>query len=189
MGRRPATLWASTQNAQQARDAVAAALGLDQPAVRVVAPDVGGGFGAKIATDRDTTAVAWAARKVSRPVRWVETRNENLLGMVHGRAQQHTIRIGGTRDGRILAYHLDIVQDCGAYPRLGLLLPALTQLMASGVYELPYCGSSYQVVVTNTTPISAYRGAGLRPPRPSSGRWTCSRPRSAWTRPRSGAGT
>ena len=154
------TLWASTQNAQQARDQVAGALGLDQPAVRVITPDVGGGFGAKIATDRDTIAVAWAARRLGRPVRWVETRNENLLGMVHGRAQQHTIRIGGTRDGRILAYHLDIVQDCGAYPRFGLFLPTLTQLMASGVYDLPYCGASYRVVLTNTTPISAYRGAG-----------------------------
>ena len=139
---------------------MAGALGLDAAAVRVITPDVGGGFGAKIATDRDTIAVAWAARQLGRPVRWVETRNENLLGMVHGRAQQHTVRIGGTRDGRILAYHLDIVQDCGAYPRFGLFLPTLTQLMASGVYDLPYCGSSYRVVVSNTTPISAYRGAG-----------------------------
>ena len=154
------TLWASTQNAQQARDQVAGALGLDAAAVRVITPDVGGGFGAKIATDRDTIVVAWAARRLGRPLRWVETRNENLLGMVHGRAQRHTIRIGGTRDGRILAYHLDIVQDCGAYPRFGLFLPDLTQLMASGVYDLPYCGSSFQVVATNTTPISAYRGAG-----------------------------
>src|SRR5580693_7678053 len=154
------TLWASTQNAQQARDQVAEALGLDAAAVRVITPDVGGGFGAKIATDRDTIVVAWAARRLGRPLRWVETRNENLLGMVHGRAQRHTVRIGGTRDGRILAYHLDIVQDCGAYPRFGLFLPSLTQLMASGVYDLPYCGSSFQVVATNTTPISAYRGAG-----------------------------
>jgi aerobic carbon-monoxide dehydrogenase large subunit len=154
------TLWASTQNAQQARDQVAEALGLDAAAVRVITPDVGGGFGAKIATDRDTIVVAWAARRLGRPLRWVETRNENLLGMVHGRAQRHTIRIGGTRDGRILAYHLDIVQDCGAYPRFGLFLPNLTQLMASGVYDLPYCGSSFRVVATNTTPISAYRGAG-----------------------------
>jgi aerobic carbon-monoxide dehydrogenase large subunit len=154
------TLWASTQNAQQARDQVAEALGVEQPAVRVIAPDVGGGFGAKIATDRDTIVVAWAARRVGRPLRWVETRNENLLGMVHGRAQQHTIQLGGTRDGRIRAYHLDIVQDAGAYPRFGLFLPTLTQLMASGVYDLPYCGSSFRVVVTNTTPISAYRGAG-----------------------------
>jgi carbon-monoxide dehydrogenase large subunit len=154
------TLWASTQNAQQARDQVAGALGLEAPAVRVITPDVGGGFGAKIATDRDTLAVAWAARRLGQPVRWVETRNENLLSMVHGRAQQHTIRIGGSRDGRILSYHLDIVQDCGAYPRFGLFLPTLTQLMASGVYDLPYCGASYRVVVTNTMPISAYRGAG-----------------------------
>jgi aerobic carbon-monoxide dehydrogenase large subunit len=154
------TLWASTQNAQQARDQLAEALGLEQAAVRVITPDVGGGFGAKIATDRDTIVVAWAARRLGRPLRWVETRNENLLAMVHGRAQQHTIRIGGSRDGRILAYHLDIVQDCGAYPRFGLFLPDLTQLMASGVYDLPYCGCSFRVVATNTTPISAYRGAG-----------------------------
>ena len=76
------TLWASTQNAQQARDQVAEALGLDAAAVRVITPDVGGGFGAKIATDRDTIVVAWAARRLGRPLRWVETRNENLLG--HG---------------------------------------------------------------------------------------------------------
>ena len=111
------TLWASTQNAQLARDALAAAVGLDTAAVRVVAPDVGGGFGAKIAVERDTIIVAWAAKHTGRPVRWVETRNENLLGMVHGRAQRHTITIGGSRDGRILAYHLDIIQDSGAYPR------------------------------------------------------------------------
>jgi carbon-monoxide dehydrogenase large subunit len=154
------TVWASTQNAQQARDAVAEAVGLEPRAVRVIAPDVGGGFGAKIAVERDTLVIAWAARRAGRPVRWVETRNENLLCMVHGRAQRHTITIGGTRDGRILAYHLDIVQDCGAYPRFGPFLPELTKLMASGVYDLPYCGAAFQAVVTNTTPISAYRGAG-----------------------------
>ncbi len=154
------TVWASTQNAQLARDAVAGAVGLEPGAVRVIAPDVGGGFGAKIAVERDTLVIAWAARRVGRPVRWVETRNENLLCMVHGRAQRHTITIGGTRDGRILAYHLDIVQDCGGYPRFGPFLPTLTRLMASGVYDLPYCGAAYRAVVTNTTPIAAYRGAG-----------------------------
>ena len=154
------TVWASTQNAQLARDAVAGAVGLEPGAVRVIAPDVGGGFGAKIAVERDTLVIAWAARRVGRPVRWVETRNENLLCMVHGRAQRHTITIGGTRDGRILAYHLDIVQDCGGYPRFGPFLPTLTRLMASGVYDLAYCGAAYRAVVTNTTPIAAYRGAG-----------------------------
>jgi aerobic carbon-monoxide dehydrogenase large subunit len=154
------TVWASTQNAQLARGALAGALGLDQAAVRVIAPDVGGGFGAKIATDRDVIAVAWAARHTGKPVRWVETRNENLMGMVHGRAQRQTIKIGGTRDGRILAYHLDIVQDCGAYPRMGAFLASLTLLMAGGVYDLPRAGAEFRAVVTNTTPISAYRGAG-----------------------------
>ncbi|HEY6499955.1 MAG TPA: xanthine dehydrogenase family protein molybdopterin-binding subunit, partial [Streptosporangiaceae bacterium] len=154
------TLWASTQNAQLARDALAGAVGLDAAAVRVVAPDVGGGFGAKIAVDRDTIIVAWAAKHLGRPVRWVETRNENLLGMVHGRAQRHTITIGGNTGGRILAYHLDIVQDSGAYPRGATFLPGLTQLMASGVYDLAYCGSAFRSVLTNTMPIGAYRGAG-----------------------------
>ena len=154
------TVWASTQNAQLARDAVAGAVGLAPDAVRVIVPDVGGGFGAKIAVERDTLVIAWAARRVDRPVRWVETRNENLLCMVHGRAQRHTITIGGSRDGRILAYQLDIVQDCGAYLRFGPYLPELTKLMASGVYDLPYCGAAFQAVVTNTTPVAAYRGAG-----------------------------
>jgi aerobic carbon-monoxide dehydrogenase large subunit len=154
------TLWASTQNAQLTRGAVAEALGLDFPAIRVITPDVGGGFGAKIATDRDVLAVAWAAKHVGRALRWAETRNENLMAMVHGRAQQQVIKIGGTRDGRILAYHLDIVQDCGGYPRAGGFLASLTQLMASGVYDLPRAGAQFRAVVTNTTPIAAYRGAG-----------------------------
>jgi aerobic carbon-monoxide dehydrogenase large subunit len=154
------TVWASTQNAQSARGAVAAALGLDPPAVRIITPDVGGGFGAKIDTDRDVIAVAWAARRTGRPVRWVETRSENLVGMVHGRAQRQTIKIGGRRDGRILAYHLDIVQDCGAYARMAPFLASLTVRMTSGVYDLPRVGARFRAVVTNTTPISAYRGAG-----------------------------
>ena len=113
-----------------------------------------------ILLNRDVIAVAWAARHVGRPLRWVETRNENLMGMVHGRAQRQTIKIGGTRDGRILAYHLDIVQDCGGYSRMGPFLASLTLLMASGVYDLPGAGAQFRAVVTNTTPISAYRGAG-----------------------------
>jgi aerobic carbon-monoxide dehydrogenase large subunit len=154
------TVWASTQNAQLARGVIAGRLGLEPAAVRVIAPDVGGGFGAKVALDRDATAVAWAAWRTGRAVRWVETRSENLVGMVHGRGQRQTYRIGGTRDGRILAYHLDILQDCGGYHRIGGFLASLTALMASGVYDIPHAGASYRAVVTNTTPIAAYRGAG-----------------------------
>jgi carbon-monoxide dehydrogenase large subunit len=154
------TFWASTQNAQLTRLILAGQLGLDPGAIRVIAPDVGGGFGAKIGIDRDTVAVAWAAKRTGRPLRWAETRSENLVGMTHGRDQRQTIKIGGTRDGRILAYRLDIVQDTGAYPRLGGFLPGLTCLMAPGVYDIPHVQTAFRVVVTNTTPINAYRGAG-----------------------------
>jgi aerobic carbon-monoxide dehydrogenase large subunit len=154
------TVWVSTQNAQISRFVIAGALGLDPGAIRVVAPDVGGGFGAKIGVDRDALIVAWAAKHTGRAVRWAETRSENMTGMTHGRAQRHVIKIGGTRDGHIRAYRLDIVQDTGAYPRLGGFLPFLTSLMAAGPYATPQVQTGYRVVVTNTTPINAYRGAG-----------------------------
>jgi aerobic carbon-monoxide dehydrogenase large subunit len=154
------TLWVSTLNAQIARFILAGALGLDPPNIRVVAPDVGGGFGAKIGVDRDGLLVAWAAKHIGRALRCAETRSENMLGMTHGRAQRQVVKIGGTRDGRILAYRLEIVQDTGAYSRMGGFLPFLTSLMAAGPYDIGHVETAYQVVVTNATPISAYRGAG-----------------------------
>jgi carbon-monoxide dehydrogenase large subunit len=154
------TVWLSTQNAQISRFILAGALGLDPAAIRVITPDVGGGFGAKVGLDRDGLTVAWAARRTGRPVRWVETRRENLVGMTHGRAQQQSITLGGTRDGRLLAYRLEIVQDTGAYPRMSGFLPGLTSLMAVGPYLIPHVETAFRVVVTNTTPVSAYRGAG-----------------------------
>jgi aerobic carbon-monoxide dehydrogenase large subunit len=154
------TVWCSTQNAQIARDVIASKLGLDSGTIRVIVPDVGGGFGAKVGVDRDVITIAAAAHRTGRPVRWSEARSENLLGMVHGRAQQQSYKIGGTRDGSILAYQLDIVQDCGGYRRVGASLPDLTVQMASGVYDIPHVGAAYRSVVTNTTPVAAYRGAG-----------------------------
>jgi carbon-monoxide dehydrogenase large subunit len=154
------TVWVSTQNAQISRFIMAGAFGLDPGAIRVVAPDVGGGFGAKVGIDRDAILVAWAARHTGRALRWVETRSENLVGMTHGRDQQHRIKIGGTRDGRVLAYRLDVVQDTGAYPRMSGFLPTLTNLMAVGPYDIAHVEAGYRVVVTNKTPIAAYRGAG-----------------------------
>jgi carbon-monoxide dehydrogenase large subunit len=154
------THWVSTQNAQSSKDAVVGALGLAPTAVRVIAPDVGGGFGAKIGIDRDAIVVAWAARRIGRAVRWAESRNENMISMTHGRDQRHRIKIGGTRDGRVLAYRLEVIQNCGAYLRFGPALPMLTTLMACGVYDFPAVQAVYGNVVTNTTPIAAYRGAG-----------------------------
>jgi aerobic carbon-monoxide dehydrogenase large subunit len=154
------TVWVSTQNAQISRFIFAGALGLDPAAIRVVAPDVGGAFGAKIGADRDALLVVWAAKHTGRALRWVESRSENLVGMTHGRAQRQHIKIGGTRDGRILAYRNEVIQDTGAYPRMSGFLPFLTGLMASGPYDIGHVETANRVVVTNTTPISAYRGAG-----------------------------
>ena len=183
------TVWTSTQNAQLSR-LILTAIGLPPDAIRVVAPDVGGGFGAKIGVDREQIIVAWAAKHTGRPVRWVETRNENLMAMTQGRAQLHHIKIGGDREGHIKAYRLDVVQDSGAYSRMGGFLPMLTNLMAPGVYDIPHVEASYKAVVTNGTPIAAYRGAGRpRPRRRSSGPWTGTPPRPGSTRPRSAGST
>jgi aerobic carbon-monoxide dehydrogenase large subunit len=154
------TLWLSNQGAQGARQAMCGMLGLDAGEVRIITPDVGGGFGAKFGADVEHAVVALAARRVGRPARWVETRSENMLAMPHGRAQVQTVSIGGNRDGRIRAYRLEILQDSGAYPKVGAFLPNLTALMAPGVYDIARLDTSLRSVVTNTTPVGAYRGAG-----------------------------
>jgi carbon-monoxide dehydrogenase large subunit len=154
------TVWHSSQNAQLCRLILAGALGMDPGQIRVVVPDVGGGFGAKVGIDRDALIVAWAARKTGRALRWAETRSENLVGMTQGRAQLQHVKIGGSRDGRILAYRIDIIQDTGAYPRAGGFLPWLTCLMSPGVYDIPEVQTGFRLAVTNATPIHAYRGAG-----------------------------
>jgi carbon-monoxide dehydrogenase large subunit len=131
-----------------------------QEYVRVITPDVGGAFGAKFGADPEAAVVAWAARRFGRPLRWVETRSENMLAMTHGRGQVQTVTLGGRRDGTLLAYRLDVLQDCGAYTRFGAFLPMLTTMMAPGVYALDRVEVRARSVVTNTTPIGAYRGAG-----------------------------
>ncbi|MEJ8281011.1 xanthine dehydrogenase family protein molybdopterin-binding subunit [Pseudonocardia spirodelae] len=154
------TVYMSNQNAQGGRDEVAGWLSLDKDKVRVVLPDVGGGFGAKIGSDPEFAIVAWLAKQQGRPVRWNESRSENMTGMVQGRAQRQTVTIGGTRQGRITHYRLDVVQDLGAYPRLGTFLPMFTRMMAPGTYDIAHVDSRAKAVVTNTTSVAAYRGAG-----------------------------
>ena len=152
--------WTSNQAAQAVRAGLARGLGVDRETIRVVTPDVGGGFGAKTGADPEYVVMCRVAQLLAGPVRWTESRWENLLGMTHGRGQVQTVTIGGTRDGRVLAYRLDVVQDAGAYPRFGAFLPSLTRLMAPGVYDIPTVVTRGVSVVTNTTPIAAYRGAG-----------------------------
>lgn len=154
------TQWACSQGAHGARDGLADALGLEKEQVRVITPDVGGGFGAKSGVYAEEIIVGWATRKLGAPVRWTETRTENMLSMGHGRGQRQRTRMGGTRDGRITAYRLDVLQDAGAYAKAGAVLPFMTRLMASGVYDIANVQFESHSVVTNTTPTVAYRGAG-----------------------------
>ena len=154
------TVWASVQTPHASRASMAKALGLSEEEVRVIIPDVGGGFGAKGGTGVEETLVAWLGRRLGRPVRWVETRSENMPGLSHGRAMRLEFTLGGTRDGRFQAYRLRVLQDSGAYPDIGTALPGLTRLMTSGVYAIPRVEFDAVAVLTNTTPTTAYRGAG-----------------------------
>ncbi|HZT65369.1 MAG TPA: xanthine dehydrogenase family protein molybdopterin-binding subunit [Acidimicrobiales bacterium] len=154
------TQWATTQAPHGVRDTLAQSLGVDPTAVRVVSPDVGGGFGAKIGAYPEELFLAWISRALGRPTRWVETRSESMTNLGHGRAQVQDVRIGGTRDGRILAYRLDVIQDSGAYPAIGAFLPMFTRTMLTGVYDVPKVYFKARSVATNTTPTVAYRGAG-----------------------------
>jgi len=153
------TLWLSTQTPHLDRHVLGLFLGLGDERVRVVAPDVGGGFGAK-GLSVETVIVPWLARKTGRPVRWTETRSENMVAMQHGRAAVLEFELGGSRDGDAQAYRLRVVQDAGAYPGLGAILPGFTALMSSGVYAIPKIESDTVSVVTNTTPTGPFRGAG-----------------------------
>jgi aerobic carbon-monoxide dehydrogenase large subunit len=154
------TAWLPNQGAQGTRAALAGMLGIDPASVRVITPDVGGAFGAKFGADPEHAVVCWVARRLARPARWSETRNENLVAMTHGRAQRQTVTIGGSRDGTVTAYRLEILQDAGAYARIGAFLPALTIMMAPGPYAFERAEAVAKAVVTNTTPIGSYRGAG-----------------------------
>jgi aerobic carbon-monoxide dehydrogenase large subunit len=154
------TAWIPNQGAQGTRSGLARLLGIPEEQVRIITPDVGGAFGAKFGADPEHGLVAWVAQRLGRPARWSETRYENLIAMTHGRAQQQTVTIGGNRDGTVLAYRLEILQDAGAYVRIGAMLPFLTILMTPGPYAIPRAEAVARSVVTTTTPIGAYRGAG-----------------------------
>ena len=153
-------IWMGNQGAQGTKRTLLAALGLEETQLRVITPATGGAFGAKFGADPDHAAVGWLAKHFHRPVRWSETRSENMVAMTHGRAQIQTVTVGGSREGKVLAYRIEVLQDSGAYPRFGALLPMLTGLMAPGVYDIPKVAWGFRSVVTNTTPVGAYRGAG-----------------------------
>ena len=154
------TLHASTQGVGVTRDGIVGVFGLAKDAVRVIASDVGGGFGSKGGLSPEELIVLWATLRLGGTLRWAETRSENLVGMSHGRGQVQTVKIGATNDGVIVGMHMDIAQEAGAYPDVGAGLPVMTMMMASGVYRFPRIAYTSRSYVTNTTPTGAFRGAG-----------------------------
>ena len=153
--------WLSTQHAQGAVDPLAAANGVDKSLIRVRTPDVGGGFGAKIGAYGEELLLGVIAKKVGRPVKWRETRSESMVALGHGRAQLQYVTIGGTKTGKVTHYQLHAIQDAGGFADMGTILaPFMTRPMSSGVYAIPNIECRTTSVITNTTPIVAYRGAG-----------------------------
>lgn len=154
------THWQACQGAHPIREQLCAFYGLPPERIRVITPDVGGGFGAKAFFYPEDMLLPFLAESLGRPVRYTESRSESMNGLGHGRGQIQDVRLGGTRDGRILAYEMTVVQDAGAYPRFGAFLPFMTGRMLTGTYDIPQAAMSAKGVVTNTVPTVAYRGAG-----------------------------
>jgi aerobic carbon-monoxide dehydrogenase large subunit len=152
------THWSSCQGAHAVRSILASVLGEPKERIRVIVPDVGGSFGAKGRPHPEEILLGWLARRSGRPVRWIPDRTSDMTGLVHSRAQLQHVEIGGRRDGVILAVRAHVQSDGGAYG--GVPLANNTGALLSGVYHVPQVAWTNEVVVTNTVPIGAYRGAG-----------------------------
>ncbi len=153
-------IWVSTQFPWDIRDSVAAALKLEPTRIRVIAPAVGGGFGAKGHTYPEYIVVAALALRLGRSIVWTETRSENLLNMTHARGQIQYVTLGAKRDGSVTGIRVKVIADAGAYPHVGAWLTDYTRLMATGCYRIPRVDFRARSMVTNTAVVGAYRGAG-----------------------------
>jgi carbon-monoxide dehydrogenase large subunit len=152
--------WVSTQHPHLARDLLAKSVGVEPEHVRVVAPHVGGAFGGKAGSTTDHAAIALAARRLGRAVKWIERRSEAMLSM-HGRGQVQYAELGLTRDGTITGLRMRVLGECGAYAGFGgALAVGPTYLMAQGPYAVPRLRFEAIGVMTNTAPVGAFRGAG-----------------------------
>jgi carbon-monoxide dehydrogenase large subunit len=155
------TVFVATQMPHRMWSDVESVTGLDRDRIRVVAPFVGGAFGAKAGMAAEHVVAIACAQRLDRPVKWIETRSENLVAMPHGRGQVQFVELGLRRDGTITGLRCRMVGDAGAYGGFGgLLVTATTRMMAQGVYRIPKIAYEVAVALTNTTPMGAFRGAG-----------------------------
>ena len=155
------TLTLGSQGSHSIRDILSQMLKLPPEAVRVVTPDVGGGFGTKLFFYREYALAAFAARRLKQPVRWIADRMEHFLGDTHGRDNFTTARLALDDKGHFLALDVDLIADMGAYlSEYAPYIPYLGIGMSPGVYDIPACNVRLRGVYTNTVPVDAYRGAG-----------------------------
>src|SRR6201994_3734781 len=155
------TVWSSTQVPHFLRLFLTILTGIPEDRVRVVAPEVGGGFGSKLNIYAEEIGLAWAATKLGRPIKWIETRSEGLMVTHHGRDQINYVKIGAKRDGTLTAWHTKILADIGAYQTLLTpLIPPLSAFVMSGVYKTPAVHTDVTAVMTNKFATDAIRGAG-----------------------------
>jgi carbon-monoxide dehydrogenase large subunit len=153
------TLWISTQGPFQSRSDVAEIIQLPENKIRVIAPDVGGGFGAKLSTYSEEILVCLTAMKLKRPVKWVENRSENFSSMTHGRGQVQHVELASTEKGRILGMKVKLIGDSGAYVTEDSTGATFTLRMSPGQYLIPVYRGEASIALTNKVPLGAYRGA------------------------------
>jgi aerobic carbon-monoxide dehydrogenase large subunit len=155
------TVWSATQVPHILRVMLAMTLGVAESKIRVIAPDVGGGFGGKLQVTPEEVLSFLMAQRLGRPVKWTETRSETMVSAHHGRDQIQKLSMAATRDGRITGLKVELLADMGAYLRLVTPgVPILGALMFNSIYKIPAYHFSCTNVFTNKTPTDAYRGAG-----------------------------
>ena len=154
------TVWASAQAPHQIRQFICEVLELPPHRVRVMAPDVGGGFGAKLIVYPEDVLIPLLAMRFGRPVRWLEDRLEHMLTATQERTQMHTVEVGFNDEGRLFALRDHFVHDTGAYTPRGLVVPMLTASTLSGPYRIPDIEVTFDSVYTHRVPVTPYRGAG-----------------------------
>jgi carbon-monoxide dehydrogenase large subunit len=154
------TVWSATQVVHWVRREVAVRLALPEARVRCIAPDVGGGFGVKGHVYPEDVLIPYLARRLGRPVKWIEDRLEHILNAAHARDDRHEVEIAFDAEGRILAIRDRLLKDSGAYMPVGVGTPINTAVHLLGPYHVPNYDVSITIVATNKTPNAPYRGAG-----------------------------
>ena len=160
-GEEELTVWSSTQIPHLLRTQLALMIGIPENKLRVITPEVGGGFGSKLNVYGEEALIGWISMQLAKPVKWIETRRENIQATIHGRGQVGNIEVAFKNDGTITGLRYNVFADLGAYHQLLTpAIPTLTGLMLSGAYKIPAIQINITACFTNKMATDAYRGAG-----------------------------